>query len=177
MQHRTLTAGKTEHGILQGVNDSRPRIRKDALWTWKCSDGKGGLITVSNRMDDLIKHVRTFRFAAALDERVRLSEEIFPLIEPDLRFFVFGAIRPPAAEDVLQEVLKAVATGMRKFAGGSNKEFWGWCYRIARNKLNNHFRAKATDREQPMPHDELWKLVEASGGSSSLSAEDRIDLE
>jgi hypothetical protein len=28
----------------------------------------------------------------------------------------------------LPEVLKAVATGMRRFEGGTTKEFWAWCY-------------------------------------------------
>ena len=48
-------------------------------------------------MDDLIKLVRTYRLAAGLAERIRLAEEIFRLIEPDLRFFVFSAfpLMPP----------------------------------------------------------------------------------
>jgi RNA polymerase sigma factor (sigma-70 family) len=128
-------------------------------------------------MDELIKLVKTYRLTAGIADRLRLAEEIFRMIEPDLRLFVFGAIRPPAAEDVLQEVLKAAATGMKKFAGGTNEEFWAWCYRIARNKLNDHYRMKATDREQPMPQDELWQLVEASGDNSPLAAGVRDDLE
>jgi RNA polymerase sigma factor (sigma-70 family) len=128
-------------------------------------------------MHELIKLVRTYRFAAGVAERLRLAEEIFRLIEPDLRFFVFSAIRPPAAEDVCQEVLKAVATGMKKFEGGSNEEFWAWCYRIARNKLNDYFRKQAALREQPIPEDELWELVESSAQVSPLSPADKHDLE
>jgi len=128
-------------------------------------------------MDDLIKLVKTYRLTVGVADRLRLAEEIFRLIEPDLRFFVFRAIQPPAAEDVLQEVLKAVATGMKKFAGGSKEQFWGWCYRIARNKLNDHFQRQATTREQPMPQDELWQLVESSPQVSPLSPADRHDLE
>jgi DNA-directed RNA polymerase specialized sigma24 family protein len=110
-------------------------------------------------------------------ERLRLAEDIFRLIEPDLRFFIFSAVQPPAAEDVCQEVLKAVATSMKQFAGGSNAELWAWCYRIARNKLDDHFRKKATDRLQPMPYEELWELVESSSQVSSLSPADKHDLE
>jgi RNA polymerase sigma factor (sigma-70 family) len=128
-------------------------------------------------MDDLIKLVKTYRLTAGIADRLRLAEEIFRQIEPDLRFFVFHAIRPPAAEDVLQEVLKAVATGRRNFAGRSNEVFWAWCYRIARNKLNDHFRRQAADHEQPMPQDELWQLVESSAQVSPLSPADRHDLE
>ena len=97
-------------------------------------------------MNELIKLVKTYRVTAGIAERLRLAEEIFRLIEPDLRFFVFRAIRPPAADDVVQEVLKAIATGMRKFAGDSNRQFWRWCYSIARNKLNDHFRRQAAER-------------------------------
>ena len=128
-------------------------------------------------MDQVIKIVRTYRVTAGIGERLHLAEELFRLIEPDLRFFVFAAIRPPAADDVVQEVLKGVATSLRRFSGSSNEEFWAWCYRIARNKLNDHFREKSTDREQPMAHDELWDLVESSTQGSPLSAADRHDLE
>jgi RNA polymerase sigma factor (sigma-70 family) len=128
-------------------------------------------------MDDLIKLVKTYRLTAGGADRLRLAEEIFRLIEPDLRLFVFKAIRPPAAEDVLQEVLKAAVTGMKNFAGDSKGQFWAWCYRITRNKLNDHFHRLATDREQTMPQDELWQLVESSAQVSPLSPRERHDLE
>jgi len=128
-------------------------------------------------MEQVIKLVRTYRLTAGLAERLRLAEEIFRLIEPDLRFFVFSAIQPPAAQDVLQELLKSIATSMRKFEGSSNEEFWAWCYRIARNRLNDHFRKKATDRLLPMPPEELWQLIESSAQASPLSPGDRLDLD
>ena len=128
-------------------------------------------------MDQVIKLVKTYRLTAGLAERLRLAEEIFRLIEPDLRFFVFSAISAPAAQDVLQEVLQSITTSMKKFAGGSTEEFWAWCYRIARNRLNDHFRKKASDRLQPMPPEELWELVESSAQASSLSPADKHDLE
>jgi len=128
-------------------------------------------------MDDLIKLVKTYRLTAGVADRLRLAEEIFRLIEPDLRLFVSRDIRLPASEDVLQEILKAIAIGMRQFVGGSNEQFWAWCYRIARNKLTDHFRRQTADREQPMPQDELWQLVESSAQASPLSPADKHDLE
>jgi DNA-directed RNA polymerase specialized sigma24 family protein len=89
-----------------------------------------------------------------------LAEQIIRQIAPDLRLYVLSRISHEAAEDASQEVLKAVATGMRKFAGGTEKEFWGWCYRIARNKLKDHYRHKAADRMQPTPPEELWRMME-----------------
>jgi DNA-directed RNA polymerase specialized sigma24 family protein len=77
----------------------------------------------------------------------------------------------------LQEVLKAVATGLTKFSGSSNGEFWAWCYRIARNKLSDHFRAKTADKAEAMAPEELWSLVEASSPGTSVSPAVRLDLE
>ena len=94
-----------------------------------------------------------------------------------MRFYVFKAIAQPVADDVLQEILKAIAVGLRGFAGNSHAEFWAWCYGIARHKLNDQFRRQATERLQPMPEEELWELVEAAAPSSTLSPGDRLDLE
>ena len=128
-------------------------------------------------MAELIKLVRTYRLSAGLAEQLRLGEQICRQIAPDLRFFIFSAVRPPAADDVYQETLKGIATGMKKFQGNTAAEFWGWCYRIARNKLNDHFRKQSTDRLQPMEPEELWQLAESSAQSSALSPADKHDLE
>ncbi len=93
---------------------------------------------------DLIKRVKTCRLTPALDQRLRLAEEIFREVEPQLRFFVFKTIAPPAAADVLQETLKAVTVSLSKFAGNSDGEWWAWCYRIARNKVNDHLHQAST---------------------------------
>jgi DNA-directed RNA polymerase specialized sigma24 family protein len=78
---------------------------------------------------------------------------------------------------VLQEVLKSIATSLKRFEGNSTEAFWAWCYRIARNRLNDHFRKKASDRLQPMPLEELWQLVESSAQASPLSPADKHDLD
>jgi RNA polymerase sigma factor (sigma-70 family) len=128
-------------------------------------------------MDDLIKLVRTYRLAAGLTERLRLAEQIFRLIMPDLRVFVFSGLPPQLAEDALQEVLKAVATGMSRFEGGTTKEFWSWCYRIARNKLNDQYRRQSSERMVSMSPDELCQVVEASAQVAPLTPQNRLDLE
>jgi len=128
-------------------------------------------------MDELIKLVKTYRLTTGLAERLSIADEIFRQIQPDLRFFIYGSLRPPAADDVLQETLKAIAISMGKFDGDSHREFWAWCYRIARNKLTDHYRKESSDRMQPMPEEEIRHLVEASAKSAPLSPEDRHDLE
>ena len=128
-------------------------------------------------MDDLIKTVRTYRLTAGLAERLRLAEEIFRQIEPDLRVFVFSSVSHEAAKDALQEVLKAVATSLKKFKGDTAKEFWAWCYRIARNKLSDQFRQQYADRLQPVPPEELWKMMELSAQKAPMSHAVRHDLD
>lgn len=128
-------------------------------------------------MDDLLKLVKTYRLTPALDQRLRLGDEIFRHVEPKLRAFVFGSVTPSVAPDVLQEALKAVALSLRKFTGDTNGEFWAWCYRIARNKVADHFRRSASDRLQPMGEEELRAVVDASASSPPLSRGERVDLE
>jgi RNA polymerase sigma factor (sigma-70 family) len=128
-------------------------------------------------MDDLIKLVRTYRFAAGLAERLRIAEQIFRLIEPDLRVFVFSSISNDAAQDALQEVLKAVATSLNKFQGDTEKQFWSWCYKIARNKLADHYRQQYAERVQPVAPDELWRMMEVSAQDAPITAQTRLDLD
>lgn len=124
-----------------------------------------------------MKLVRTYRVTTGLADRLRLAEEMFRQVEPGLRLFVFNAVRAPATDDVLQEVLKAVATSLGKFAGDTSTQFWGWAYGIARNKINDQYRRQANDRMEPMPEKELRLLVEASVHSAPLSAADKHDLD
>ena len=128
-------------------------------------------------MEQLIKLVKTYRLSSGLAERLRLAEAIFHLIEPDLRAFVFSAIKPQAADDVLQEVLISITASLKTFEGSSNEEFWKWCYKIARRRIYDHIRKKASDRLQPMPHDELLDLLDAPAQAAPLTAADRHDLE
>jgi RNA polymerase sigma factor (sigma-70 family) len=128
-------------------------------------------------MDDLITLVGTYRVAKDLDEKFRLSEDIFRQIEPELHLFVFSSVPRQSAEDVLQEVLKAVATSLKNFEGNTVKEFWGWCYRIARNKINDQFRSQSSERMHPLPPEELLSLLDASTKDTPISVGDRHDLE
>src|ERR1017187_6341019 len=128
-------------------------------------------------MEQLIKLVKTYRLSSGLAERLRLAEAIFHLIEPDLRAFVFSAIKPQAADDVLQEVLISITNSLKNFEGSSNEEFWKWCYRIGRRRIYDHIRKKGSDRLEPMPHEDLLDLVDPSEQAASLTAADRHDLE
>src|ERR1700722_16733919 len=128
-------------------------------------------------MDDVFKQVKTFRFTSGLPERMRLAESICRAVQIDLRRFVLGSVRPPSDDDVMQETLKGIATGLGKFDGNSKEEFWSWCYRIARNKISDHYRRQKKERAEPMPEHELRELMELSFQLSPPTAEMRHDLE
>jgi RNA polymerase sigma factor (sigma-70 family) len=127
-------------------------------------------------MDLLIKLVKTYRLMQSLADRLVLGDELFRIIEPKLRLFVFSSLPRPAAEDGLQEVLKGIVLGLPTFAGNSTSEFWGWCYRIARNKIADHIRKQSAERLQPMSPEEMRRLVDSSTRDSSFSPAERLDL-
>jgi len=128
-------------------------------------------------MDDLIKLVRTYRVTAGLAERQRLADAICRLIAPELSGFVFSTLKPHAAQEVLQDILISISDSLKKFESHSNGEFWSWCKTIARRRVCDHLRKKASDRLQPMPHEEILDLVDASEQAEPMTAADRHDLE
>ena len=128
-------------------------------------------------MNNLIKLVRTYRFTAGLAERIRLAEEIFKLIAPGLHLFVYSNIPDPAAQGVFQEVLKAVAADLKTFHGDTEKEFWKWCHRIARNTLNDHCQSKPAERMLPAPPEDPQQMMDAPVQPVPISPALRHDLE
>jgi RNA polymerase sigma factor (sigma-70 family) len=128
-------------------------------------------------MDDLLKLVRTYRVTAALDQRLSLADALFRMIVPELRFFVLSSVPQQAADDVLQETLKAIATSLSKFEGRTQSEFWAWCYRIARNKASDYFRKQGADRLHSVSPDELLKMIESGQPRTAIPAQEKLDLE
>lgn len=128
-------------------------------------------------MDEIIKLVKTYRFTTAADQQSRLLNEIFRQVYPKMNAFVRGAIAPNNATDVVQETARAIANGMRRFQGGTGAEFWGWCYRIARNKVADQLRRQASDRLQPVSEEDFRNLVDDRGSLPPLSHGARVDLD
>ena len=127
-------------------------------------------------MDDLIQLVRAYQKTAELADRERLADAIFTQIEPELRRYVNGKIRPQYADDVLQEVLKAVVISLPKF---SSEDFMSWCRGIARNKIYDQYQAnaKASERFQALPPEEIVELVSLSVAATPLATGERLDLD
>lgn len=64
------------------------------------------------------------------------AEELLAEIGSPLLDYLHRKCRDPQkAEDLFQETLLAIFKNLGQFRGKTNKEFWGWCYRIAFNKV------------------------------------------
>lgn len=127
-------------------------------------------------MDDVIQLVRAYQKTAELADRERLADAIFAQLEPELRRYVNGKIRPQFADDVLQEVLKAVVISLPKF---SSDDFLKWCRGIARHKIHDQYQdnAKASERFQALPPEEIVELVGLSVAATPLATGERLDLD
>ena len=121
--------------------------------------------------------VRTYRLMPGIAGRVRLSDEIFVLLEPLLLFKIYRKAAPQDEKDVLQETMKAVAESLNNFKGQSHDDFMKWCRGIARHKVHDYYHSRKIDRMQPLPPEELWPMVDASAQKTPMSAGDRIDFE
>ena len=127
-------------------------------------------------MDELIQLVRAYQKTGELADRERLADAIFAQLEPELRRYVNGKIRPQFADDVLQEVLKAVVVSLPKF---SSDDFLKWCRGIARHKIHDQYQAnaKASERFQALPPEEVTELVSLSVAATPLATGERLDLD
>ena len=127
-------------------------------------------------MDDLIQLVRNYQKAVELADRERLADAIFAELEPELRRYVNGKIRPQFADDVLQEVLKAVIISPPKF---SSDDFLKGCRGIARHKIHDQYEAnaKTSERFQALPPEEIVELVSLSVAATPLATGERLDLD
>jgi RNA polymerase sigma factor (sigma-70 family) len=130
-------------------------------------------------MDEILKLARSFRFETADDQLVHLADQILRLIEPKIHLFCASSIRNELdADETAQECLIAVGRDLAKFRGDTTEEFWAWCFAIARHKIKDHFRRKATqeDRFVPLPPNELLRLVNNAVHDGGIPASDKLDL-
>ena len=126
-------------------------------------------------MTSLLDLVRAYQQSPRLPERMRLAEEVIQVVGPALRGFVEQQVRPEWVADVSQEILIAIAQNLHKFKGGTEREFWAWGYRIARNKCADARRQ--IPEEQPWDTDALQQLVESTTRIEPLVAGERADVD
>lgn len=83
--------------------------------------------------------------------------------------------RNAATEDVVQDILRAIATSFVNFRGQTAKEFYSFCYQIARRKIANHYQKRTRDLTIPFSLDEIQALAgNALGDHPSLCCSDKL---
>jgi RNA polymerase sigma-70 factor (ECF subfamily) len=100
----------------------------------------------------------------------RLSAIYGPLV---YRWCRRAGLQEADAADVLQEVFRALLTGIADFRpGAASGGFRGWLYGIARHKLADHFRRKARDAAggEMAGHEPLAPLPDSSTDESADDA-------
>ncbi len=127
--------------------------------------------------NELIEVVGACRRAPELPELTRFVEEIVVRVGPDLHRFVSGLCSEEAVDDVLQETLVAIGTHILKFRGSSDRQFWGWCYRIARNKVADHQRRTGRAEVVSLDIEAVRQAVEASAVDHPTGGAERLELE
>ena len=126
---------------------------------------------------EIVWLARVCREADTLDGRMRAAEELLFRVGGAVRDFVFRHTPEALAEDVHQEVLTAIAVHVDGFGGHAESEFWGWCYRLARNKIADALRDKG--RGGPpvsLDVEEGQRAVEQEASHEPISPGARLDL-
>jgi RNA polymerase sigma factor (sigma-70 family) len=125
-------------------------------------------------MQDLGAAIRRFREADFTESKLRIADRIMDHLAPKLWSFL--ALRCPVDEikDLRQETLLAVCKGLPGCKADSTPEFWAWVYTIALNKLATYLERRK--RMEPIPLDQLWALVDASGQVEPITASEREEF-
>lgn len=116
-------------------------------------------------MERIIPLVRSFQVAPDEKRSVALGEVIIYEIGPLIKGFVSRRIPTAEREDVLGDVFFAIAEGLEAFRGETDSQFLAWCYRIARNRIVDFYRAGNPSLK--VAHEELTELV-AEAASEEL---------
>ena len=118
-------------------------------------------------MTALTELIRQYQQATSLDEKIRAADDIIDRVARPLRLYIVLRMDMNGLDDVCQETLKGVFTGLERFQATSDNQVWAWCHTIARHKLADHFRKRGKDRLDSVDPDDLWQMAQASGASIS----------
>jgi RNA polymerase sigma factor (sigma-70 family) len=79
--------------------------------------------------------------------------------------FILKARLPEPAEDVLQHTLVGITQGLIAFQGATDRQFWKYCYTIARCRIADVLRKEDRDKTDTFAPDELERLIDATANS------------
>jgi len=125
-------------------------------------------------MDTLSKCVEAYRKAADLGERQVAVEAIARFMWPKLHRYISAFCPRHAVEDVVQNSLLSIVTHLPEFEGDA--QFENWCFRIAHHRLVDYFRVEHRTKIESLDREEIWRIVEASEQTTSMTAEQRETL-
>jgi len=130
-------------------------------------------------MADLIDTVRRCQQAGCPEERNAACDVVIRMISPELHLYLCSRLEPAWVEDVHQEVLIGVATGLRGFRGTTEPEFWGWCFGIAHHKVCDAVSRKQRTKERFVSVDEeqLRRAVEVASAGQALPQEEAAEVD
>lgn len=128
-------------------------------------------------MNDLVELLRAYHAARALHVRLRFAEEIIARVGPLLKEYVARRCRAEVVDDVLQEVLVAIATRLDDFRSRTASQFWRWCYRIACFKTADQFRDQQGEPTLSLDVEEVRRAAEATYVESPPRPGERLDLQ
>ena len=124
-------------------------------------------------MTQLVDLVRKYLAAKSLDERMEIGAEIHREVALSLGGFIYPQCQNGDAEDLQQEVVIAIFRSLARFEGNLDAQFWGFCYRIARNKISDYWRRKGSKPELTLDPEDLMRVAEALQEDASLGQEEQ----
>jgi RNA polymerase sigma factor (sigma-70 family) len=113
---------------------------------------------------------------ATLDERFAAVEALCAAVLPTVRSVIYRKAPPLAAEELYGATIDAIVAGLDRCRAQTEREFVGWCVRIARNKLADHFRAPRGLELVSLDADELTATLERQAQAEAVRPDELLAL-
>lgn len=130
-------------------------------------------------MEQMVDLIRQYRESTDPVAREAFGCQFFDLVRPRLYAYICCRCPKQHAEDVCQQTLLGIFTNLHQFHGMADAQLCSWCYRVARNKIADHYRKANTKRGGLVlvAPEELWKAIENSAIQDPPTKEQWADLE
>ena len=126
-------------------------------------------------MGRIIDLVKAYQQTQELPPRQQFAEELAQEIAPKLRLRISMGGKPHFAAVVFQDTLSEIFKNLHLFYSETDGQFLAWCYRIARNKIAEHFRKEGRQIGDSVDPDVLEGLAQAA--PQPMSRGERLDYE
>ena len=93
------------------------------------------------------------------------GEDVIMEVYPKIKIFIIVRLGWVKSEEVIQEAMKAIIRDMNRVTGRNKRQFFSWCFQIARHKMFDFMRDKSGEILEPLAPEEFVKLAEAGVGA------------